>query len=444
MQADGPARDVRAALVAAPLLLGAFFPWAYGPLHVVAYAAGLVVLMRGARARAAGAEPSPLPAAAPLLAFAAIVVLQLLPLPPPLLRLVSPGTYAFHSEQMLVPLTAWKPVTVSPPDTFFGLVYFGGAAMLYLAVFRAFAGERWRRWLMRAVVYVGMFMTLVALAQKASGTEKPYGIYEAQDAWAVFGPYLSRNHFAGYLVMAIPLALGLTMEALVDLQRAWGRRRVGWLALGDPVGSAFVRRAAEAMVLVVGLVAAASRGAFIGFAFSLLVIAAFARRRLLLLAIGVVAFVGVSWIGLDAIVQGFGTRGLEGSRFGLWRDALRMFPDFPLLGVGWNAFGMAYLRYQTFWRYYFFQAAHNEYLDLLLTTGVIGTAVAFWGLVRLLPRAVARALRSPLDAGLLASLLGLACHNLVDFNWQIQANAATFAALLALAVRPLDRAVAGP
>jgi O-antigen ligase len=311
-------------------------------------------------------------------------------------------------------------------------------------VFRAFTGEKWPRRLLRTVVYVGMVMTFVALAQAASGVQKPYGLLSVEDGWAIFGPYLSRSHFAGYLVMAIPLGLGLTAEALADLQRRWTKRRVGWLALGEPVGSQFVRRGAEAMVLIVGLVAAASRGAFVGFVFSVVVFAALTRRRLLVGVIAVVAVLGVSWLGLDAIFQGFDNRGFEGSRLGLWRDALRMFPDFPLFGVGWNAFGMAYRSYQTFWIYYFYQAAHNEYLDLLLTTGLVGTAVALWGVLHLARPALERARRSPLDAGVLAALLGLACHNLVDFNWQIQANAATFAALLALAVRPLDRSRAAP
>jgi len=34
-------------------------------------------------------------------------------------------------------------------------------------------------------------------------------------------------------------------------------------------------------------------------------------------------------------------------------------------------------------------------------------------------------IRPALEAGILASLLGLAVHNLVDFNWQIPASAAT-------------------
>ena len=439
------------ALFLTPFLFSAFYYWVFGPFHVIACAAGLLTLWRGARLRASGVHLSPLPAARALCAFVGVILVQLVPLPPSLLRLLSPGTYEFHSRQMLLPpLKAWKPVTVSPPDSAFGLLYFVGMVMLYLAVFHGFASEKWRRRLMRAVVYVGVGMTVVGLAQAASGTDKFYGVFGPEGAWAMFGPYLVRSHFGGYMVMPIGIALGFTAEALTDLQRAWSRRRVGWLALGDAAGSAVVRRGAEGMVLIVGLVAAASRGAFMGFGVTLLVFAAliifaaFPSRRLLLVGIAVVAVAGISWIGLAVIYEGFVARGIEGSRLAMWRDTLRMFPDFPLLGVGWNGFGMAYLRYQTFWRYYFIPAAHNEYLELLLTTGLVGSAVGLWGFARLLRPALALAQRSPLDAGLFSGLLGLACHNLVDFNWQILPNAATFVALLALAVRPLDRAVSGP
>jgi O-antigen ligase len=434
---------VLAALVLAPLLFGAFYPWAYGPLHVVAYACGLLAVRAASQIRAAGGTLPPLPAFRILLAFLAFVGLQLVPLPPPLLRFVSPGSFAFYDRLTLLGLEGYRPVTVSGPDTFFGLVYLGGLSLLYFAVFHAFARERWRRRLLRTIAYVGVFLSLEALAQAASGTKRIYGVFEVPGAWDAFGPYFARSHFGGYLLLALGPALGFTAEALANLSGAWSRRR-GWLALGDPVGSAFVRRAVETLVIVVGLVAAASRGAFVGFVFALVVFALLTRRRLLLAGILVVAVLGVSWIGLDTIIHGFRVRGIEASRIGLWRDALQIFPDFPIFGAGFNAFGMAYLRYQTFWRYYHFQASHNEYLDLFLTTGIVGTALALYGLGVLLRTALSRALHSPLDAGLLAGLLGVACHNLVDFNWQIQANAATFVALLAVAVRPLDRSRAGP
>jgi O-antigen ligase len=434
-----------AALVLTPFLFASFYPWVFGPFHALACLAGMLTAWRQVRLRGSAAPLLDLPGAHALLVFVGIVLAQLLPLPPLLLRLVSPGTFEFHSQQMLLPpLKTWKPITVSPPDTAFGLLYLVAMILLYLAVFHAFASERWKRLLLRAIVYAGMGMTFVGLAQAAAGTQKFYGLFGSDGQWAMFGPFLGRSHFGGYMVMAIGIALGLTAEALIDLQRDWSRRRVGWLALGDPAGTALVRRGAEGMVLVVGLVAAASRGAFVGFGVALLLFAAFTRRRLLLGGVVVVAVAGISWIGLDAIVEGFKVRGLEGSRLALWRDTLRMFPDFPLLGVGWNAFGTAYLKYQTFWRYYFVEAAHNEYLELLLTTGVVGLAVGLWAFVRIVRPALARALRSPLDAGVLSGLLGLACHNLVDFNWQILPNAATFVALLALAVRPLDRRVGDP
>ena len=367
---------VLSALVATPLLFALSDFWVCVGLYVIAYACGLFVL---GFARWGHGGFAALPGGPAVAGFLALVALQLVPLPPALLRILSPGTFEFHERRMLIPLQAFKPVSVSPPDTFFGLVFLAGIALLYLAVFHAFASTPWRRGLLRTVVYVGLFMTLVALVQAASGARRLYGIFATPDDWAVFGPYLNRNHLAGYLLMPLGVALGFTAEALADLERAWTRRRVGWLALGEPVGSVFVRRAAEAMVLIVGLMAAGSRGAFVGFAFALLVLAAATRRRLLLAGVAVVAVIGVSWIGLDSILQGFAVRGFEGSRIGLWRDALRMFPDFPLLGTGFNAFGMAYLYYQTFWRYYFIQASHNEYLDLLLTTGLLGTALAIWG-----------------------------------------------------------------
>ncbi len=52
--------------------------------------------------------------------------------------------------------------------------------------------------------------------------------------------------------------------------------------------------------------------------------------------------------------------------------------------------------------------------------------------------ALARARHSPVELGLFGALAGFAFHELVDFNGQIPANAATFVALAALAARPRE------
>jgi O-antigen ligase len=108
-----------------------------------------------------------------------------------------------------------------------------------------------------------------------------------------------------------------------------------------------------------------------------------------------------------------------------------------VFGVGWNAFATAYPWYQTVWKTDWIGEAHNDYLQALLDGGVIGAALVAGLLAVVFRGALARAPRSPLDLGIFGALLGFALHELVDFNGQIPANAATGIALAALAVRPV-------
>jgi O-antigen ligase len=147
------------------------------------------------------------------------------------------------------------------------------------------------------------------------------------------------------------------------------------------------------------------------------------------------AAVGVAWIGLGDIVGAFESRGIKRSRLDLWVDMLPMARRFPVFGVGFNAFATAYPHYQTVWRTEWIGEAHNDYLQVLFDLGLLGVALVLPLLALLFRRALADADRSPLSLGLLGSLLGLAAHALVDFNWQIPANAATYVSLAALVMR---------
>ena len=421
-------------LGAAPLLAGAVHEPVFVPLVAGCAVAGLLAL-----GRAAGGERAPLPGGRLLLALHALVLLQLVPRPPAVLRVLSPGSFSFYNDPLLVPLAAWKPISVSPPDTLRGLAFLAGFSLLYLAVFREMAEGPWRRRLLLTVVGVGVALTVVAFLQAASPEpRKIYGLWRPRWDWAVFGPYVNRNHFAGYLVMAAPLAVGFALEAISRLRAAWERRRRGWLLLGEREGNAVVRWSAVVMVIVAGLLASQSRGGISAFAFSSLALPlASRRRRRTALGVALLVGLGVVWIGVGGVLSAFETRGIRGSRLDLWRDMLPMAPRFPVFGVGWNAFATAYPWYQTVWKTEWIGEAHNDYLQALLDGGLVG-AVLVAGLLAVVFRgALARAARSPLDLGLFGALLGFALHELVDFNGQIPANAATWTALAALAVRPL-------
>jgi O-antigen ligase len=427
-----------AALGLAPLALGAVHEPAFVPLLAAASAVGLLSWARGHWERARGIEVPRVPGRRLLLALHGLILLQLVPLPPGVLRVVSPGSFVFHDAPSLVPVTRFYPISVNPADTARGFCFLAGMSLLYAAVFREFADERWRRRLLGVVVAAGFVITLAALVQASSSDPtRIYGIWKPQWDWAVFGPYVSRNHFAGYLAMALPLALGFAAESLAGLRREWAGRRAGWIALGGPEGNDAVRRLAAALVILVGLMASRSRGGQMAGAVSLAALPVAARRgRALLLGLGLlIALGGLWWLDLDAARKAFATRGLRDSRLALWEDALPMLRDHPVLGSGFNAFGTAYLRYQTLHRYEWVGEAHNEYFQLLLDTGAVGAALGVSLLVLLLRLALRAARSGYLDAGVLGALAAGCAHNVVDFNWQIPANAATFAALAAIAVR---------
>ena len=439
--ADAGAGLLRAAilvlLAAGPLLFGAVHEPVFIPLLLGCGLVGLAAFFRTRRSEREGRARAPLPGRGLLLSLHGLLAFQLVPMPPGVLRALSPGSYSFYNDPLLLPpLTAWKPISVSPPDTLRGLAFLAAFSLLYLAVFREMGAHPWRRRLMRAVVGTGVAITVVALLQAVSPEpRKVYGLWRPQWDWAVFGPYVNRSHFSGYLVMAAPLGIGFALEALLRLRRAWGNRPRGWLVLGDAEGAVAVRWAAVAVVLVAGLLAAQSRGAVSAFALAALSLPLVSRRRRrTALVVVVVVGLGIAWIGLGGVVGGFEARGIRASRLNLWADMLPIVPRFPVFGVGWNAFSTAYPWYQTVLKDLWVGEAHNDYLQVLLDGGLLGLSIVLCLLALVFRAALARASRDPLDLGLFGALLGLAFHEVVDFNGQIPANAATWVALAALAL----------
>ncbi len=403
-RADG-ARPLRVLVLvllgAGPLLAGAVHEAVFVPLLAASAAAGIAAHRRARHAAGEGRERSPLPGGGLLLALHALVLVQLVPLPPAVLRVVSPGSFSFYNDPLLVPLASWKPISVSPPDTLRGLAFLAGFSLLYLAVFREMAEGAWRRRLLLTVVGAGVAITVVAFLQAVSPEpRKIYGLWRPRWDWAVFGPYVNRNHFAGYLVMAAPLALGFALEAIARLLGAWEGRRRGWLLLGEREGNAVVRWSAVVMVIVAGLLASQSRGGVSrSFALAALLLSLAARRRRrTALAVGLLVGLGVA---LDR-GRGRPLRLRDARDPGQPpRPVARHAADGPALpacsACGWNAFATAYPWYQTVWRTDWIGEAHNDYLQALIDGGLRRSRARRGSPRRRLPRGARP--RLPLAAG---------------------------------------------
>ena len=125
----------------------------------------------------------------------------------------------------------------------------------------------------------------------------------------------------------------------------------------------------------------------------------------------------------------------------IWKNSLGMVRDFPLFGVGLGGWPEIFPHYQTGpWNEYYFREAHNDYLQYVTETGLIGLLALAW-FIGLGARSLAEArhhlspTERPLFAALVLALATMALHEVVDFCLHIPANAVLFTLLVAIAVR---------
>jgi O-antigen ligase len=438
------------------LAFGAVYRWAYAPLLIVCAAIGIAALLRGL------GHAWPRGLAAGLAAVALTISLQLVPLPRDTLAAISPTTDGFLRQHNVPYSTAtavtndstasWRshPVSLYPASTrravgfvvALGVFLFGLTA--HLSAGRA-AGEGRPRWLRdtttilaESITILGVVVALIGVIQKATVTTgKIYGFWTPEQAGNPFGPFVNKNHFAGWMVMALALAIGLCCGRIARGMRGvkpgW-RNRILWFS--SPDANRLILTAFAAVVMGLALVLSFSRSGITCFAIAIVLSAWFVARRQTTaskraVAGAYLAFVlvmAVGWAGLDAVAKRFADASWNdvGGRWGAWQDTLRIAGDFPLTGIGLNTFGEAMLDYQTTYLNLHFASAHNDWLQpvaeggLLVGIPILVTLILFVREVRRRFREDAEETMSFwLRAGAVTGLVAIALQEVVEFSLQI-------------------------
>src|SRR5437870_9567492 len=122
-----------------------------------------------------------------------------------------------------------------------------------------------------------------------------------------------------------------------------------------------------------------------------------------------------------------------------------MFKDHPFAGVGLGGYWAAIPQYHDASGEYTPQQAHNDYLELLASGGLVGFALFLCFVLVFLRRAreslrTGDAPRRAAVFGALAGLFGVAVHSLFDFGLHMTANAALFVALIVVATADVKEA----
>lgn len=429
---------VLSVVAVAPLVFGAGSPGVYLPLYALVSLMSAASWTRARFDRSLGRTAPTVPGRRLLLALLALVLLQLVPLPPALLAVVSPGSWAFH--HLGQPHQGWQPISVSRAATARGFLSLAGAMALYAFAFREYRSALWRRRAIATLAVAAAALGLAGLVQAASDDPRRlYGMIDVhiERGWGVWGPYLNRNHFAGYVAMAVPLGLGLAIAGSAEVRQLHRRFGLG-RALGAPSFPAALQWSAFALFLLVAALAPQSRGALLGLAAGLGALLALAgHSRVTLLAGGVLGVLVLATLDLSSLTGGFEVRGFN--RSGIWRAALLMLPDFPVFGAGLNTFLVAFQPYQIDFRGVLVTAAHNDFLQVATDLGLVGIGLVA-GLGYRVLRAMLGARGDILAVAAGAGVASAAGHALVDYSLQTPANATAFAVLCGILMAGAERA----
>jgi O-antigen ligase len=283
-----------------------------------------------------------------------------------------------------------------------------------------------------------------------------YGFWQPLDGGGgnMFGPFINRNHFGGWMLMVLGLLIGSWFGRLESALRQRGHRQGPALAwLSSSAANALLLTGAVVILGIVAIFWALSRSSIISLAAAVALFAWLATRRrrlgatrssLAVVSLGTAIVAGVAWRGPDQVMAWFrDDRNLLG-RIDAWRDAWDVIQDFPVFGTGLNTFGDAMLFYQQLNAGFHMAQAHNDYVQLAAEGGLLIGAPAVIA-AALLVRAISQNLHAArhesrgywIRTGAAIGMAALAIQEVAEFSLQIPVNALLFATLAALALAPI-------
>ena len=283
---------------------------------------------------------------------------------------------------------------------------------------------------------LGFAISVFGILQQLTFNGRIYWFREVRSGGMFFGPYVNRNHFAGFAELVLPLALVPLVLGKVR------RERLAVVAL-------------FAVMPVVALFLTASRGGIVSFCVQLALLTYLLLRRRVLgkhvLGVATVllaALLMVTWLGVGQILERFSSiqslEVTEGKRAAMRRGSWNIFLDHPLAGTGLGTLQIVYPPYETFYDGRIVNHTHNDYIEALAETGVLGGFCCAWFLVVLSLKSLSRfrendfSFVGALQLSGMVACAGILIHALVDFNFHIPSNLLLFLLMAHLATADIQ------
>jgi putative inorganic carbon (hco3(-)) transporter len=389
-------------LVAASyLLLAGGRPWTLGPLLLIAAAAVAVAPRRTAQFpkdhRALDLS---------LLAIAAGILVQLVPLPAAIVAALSPNAERLKDSMQFAAVAehaAWTTLSVHPERTAESLAVVGLGILSFWISRAVFGASGNTRTFCRVLAVFASTVAIAAVAQKAA-TPKLLLFTVQPEARSTnpFGAFTNRNHFAAWLLLVSMPLLGYQIARM----RIHPPRERRWRSvLKEFMGSGAVITAMSSVLTFGVLLLTLSRSAIVGLGVAALAWWRAGKSRMrfertMLPArfgvLGAVLIVAMAVVDVDGwirrIEESLTAEGVFG-RITIWSETLPIIRDFWLTGTGAGTFSDAMPSYQqtrffvaAVQRWAHFNNAHSHYLQvaaeggLLLAVPALAAIAALWSL----------------------------------------------------------------
>ena len=283
----------------------------------------------------------------------------------------------------------------------------------------------------------GLLISVFALVQYFASNGDIYWVVPVSSGAWVFGPYVNHNHYAGLMELLVPFPLVFALQDTVSIAKR-------------------ILFGLSAVIMGVSLFYCRSRGGIIAFVCQIVLLALLGRFRKMkrgavaaLLAIVMAMAILLAVLGASEAVSRISTlrepgrADVAGWRMRVNRDSLAMVRQRPLLGWGLGTFTTVYPRFRSFYDDVIVNTAHNDYMQVLVETGITGAAITL-GFLVVVFREGWRNLQKPQSPGsrgivlaAMVSVSGIVIHSASDFNLHVPANAAIFFVMCTLAAIPL-------
>jgi O-antigen ligase len=408
-------------LMLSALLFGSVEIWSSTAIHFMVFTLGLIWFLKR-EYREHGMPVTVRLIFITFFCFVAYGALQTVPLPSAVLKLISPLSFqlqSFYSVDAGSPL----PVSLNTYGTVYETITYSAFFTVFAISAAGFSDRNKLRENLLTLTIFGFSLAIFAIVQKATWNNGIYWFRELTFGGSPFGPFVNRNHFAGFMGMLIPLGLGLAVTQKEKEKKVF----FGFMTV----------------IMAVSLFFSLSRGGLISFfagiaLFTLLMLQRDkGARKAWIMAFfvsGVLSY--VVWLGIDPIIERFYQTDVSGEeRIVVWSSTLHAVKDFWLTGSGPGSFANLFPLYAPPSVRSMYDHAHNDYLEFFLETGLLGAVLLLTFAALMIYTVVKNQLRgrnSILRAAAISSAFTMTVHSLFDFNLHILSNMLMFACVLGM------------